>query len=227
MGKTDCYRAVVLTSLRMMSQLYIYRNLRLFRMVTIRIKQSASLTALLIGAVIALSFWGVNAVAQSGEKQSHAEVIASVDLSQPLTVGWRYESNETVNLTPAADHQRIYLPLSGGTIVSLMSSTGQLVWRSDMGGEFSASPVADDRAVYVATETAKPEPTTRRATGAVRALGREGGVTLWMRTLAMPLRGNLTLANSKLFAGTAEGKVYAFSALNGEVRWMYDYGSAF
>jgi len=196
-------------------------------MVTIRIKQSASLTALLIGAVIALSFWGVNAVAQSGEKQSHAEVIASVDLSQPLTVGWRYESNETLNLTPAADHQRIYLPLSGGTIVSLMSSTGQLVWRSDMGGEFSASPVADDRAVYVATETAKPEPTTRRATGAVRALGREGGVTLWMRTLAMPLRGNLTLANSKLFAGTAEGKVYAFSALNGEVRWMYDYGSAF
>ena len=193
-------------------------------MIGIRVKQV--LLTFLIGVLIPSHFF-VGALAQSGEKQSHPEEIASIDLAQPLTVGWRYESNETLNLTPAADQQRIYLPLAGGTIVSLMGSTGQLIWRSEMGGEFSASPVADERAVYVATETAKPETGTRRATGGVRALGREGGVTLWMRTLAMPLRGNLTLANGKLFAGTGDGKVYALSALNGEVRWIYDYGGAF
>src|ERR1700736_5884239 len=72
-----------------------------------------------------------------------------LSLSQPLTVRWRY-AGLTLNLTPAADDERIYLPLAGGTIVSLRASDGQLYWRSEIGGEFSASPAADDRAVYVA-----------------------------------------------------------------------------
>src|SRR5882672_5011064 len=91
----------------------------------------------------------------------------TVDLAQPLTLSWRYESNLTLNLTPACDDERIYLPLSGGTLVSLMALSGQLNWRSEMGGELSASPVADRRAVYVASETGKPESGARRATGAL------------------------------------------------------------
>src|ERR1051326_8519997 len=73
-------------------------------------------------------------------------------LSQPLTVRWRYESNVTLNLTPAFDNERVYLPLAGGTIVALKASDGQLSWRSEMGGELSASPVADEAAIYVASE---------------------------------------------------------------------------
>jgi outer membrane protein assembly factor BamB len=151
----------------------------------------------------------------------------TVVLTQPLTLRWRYESNLTLNLTPAADEERVYLPLAGGTMVSLMAASGQLNWRSEMGGELSASPVADQRGVYVASETGKPETGARRATGALRAIGPEGGVTQWMRTLAMPLRGALTLSNGKLFAGGGDGKVYSFDSRNGEARWSYDYGAAF
>src|SRR6266487_1186113 len=61
-----------------------------------------------------------------------------VSLSQPLTVRWRYDSNLTLNLTPAYDEQRIYLPLAGGTMVSLRANDGQLIWRSEIGGELSA-----------------------------------------------------------------------------------------
>jgi outer membrane protein assembly factor BamB len=150
-----------------------------------------------------------------------------VDLSEPLTVRWRYESNLTLNLTPAPIADRVYLPLAGGTIVSVMAATGQLNWRSEMGGELSASPVADERVVYVASEIGKVENGARRATGALRALGREGGVTQWMRTLATPLRGALTLARDKLFAAGDDGKIYAFDRSTGEVRWSYDYGEPF
>ena len=151
---------------------------------------------------------------------------ASVDLTQPLTLTWRYDSNLTLNLTPAFDDDRIYLPLSGGTIVSLRANQGQLVWRSEMGGEISASPAADQRGVYVATETGKPQGGARRATGALRVLGREGGVTLWMRTLAMPLRGALTLGNDKLFAA---GLMERSPRLSVPLRsvWSFDYGSPF
>lgn len=150
-----------------------------------------------------------------------------VDLSLPLTINWKYESNLTLNLTSASDDERVYVPLAGGTIVSLMATNGQLNWRSEIGGELSASPVADERGVYVASETGKPETGTRRATGALRSLGRQGGVTQWMRTLATPLRGTLTLANGKLFAGGSDGKIYAFDSKNGEARWAYDYGEPF
>src|SRR5215216_7683879 len=97
---------------------------------------------------------------------------ATIDalLSQPLIVRWRYESQVTLNLTPAFDTERIYLPLAGGTIVALKAKDGQLFWRSEIGGELSASPVADENAIYVASET------IGQPSGALRALGREGGV---------------------------------------------------
>src|SRR5262244_3621282 len=101
---------------------------------------------------------------------------SDIVLSEPLTVRWRYESNITLNLTPAADVERIYLPLAGGVVVALRAKDGQLFWRSEIGGELSASPAADDEQVYVASETGSTENSPRRATGVLRALGREGGV---------------------------------------------------
>lgn len=166
--------------------------------------------------------------AQTNENHaSDARLRAQAVLSQPMTVGWRYDSSLTLNLTPATDEERLYLPLAGGIIVSLNGANGQLNWRSEMGGELSASPVADEGGVYVASQTGKAESGVRRATGALRSLGREGGVTQWMRTLEVPLRGSLTLANGTLFAGGSDGKAYAFDSRSGSVRWSYDYGLSF
>lgn len=156
---------------------------------------------------------------------------ADVTLSQPLTVRWRYDSPFTLNLTPASDNDRIYLPLANGTVVALRAKDGQLYWRSEMGGELSASPVADERAVFVASEmqpdTTKPMPGQRRALGTLRALGKDGGVTQWMRTLGLPLRGSLAISGNKLFAGGQDGRVYAFNKNTGEIIWSLDYGARF
>lgn len=169
----------------------------------------------------------LSAVQTADKPTAHSTSSEKVDFSQPLTIRWRYESNLTLNLTPAFDDERIYLPLAGGTIVSLIGATGQLNWRSEIGGEISASPIANERAIYVASETGKPEGGDRKATGTIRALGREGGVTQWMHTLAMPLRGSLALGNGKLYGAGSDGKVYAFDTGNGERRWSYSYGAAF
>src|SRR4029453_3703355 len=113
--------------------------------------RAACLTAISLFAlttVLPVSF------AQTSDKiNAHSSPSDPVDFSQPLTISWRYDSNSTLNLTPAFDVERIYLPLAGGTVVSLMAASGQLNWRSEMGGELSASPIADQRAVYVASET--------------------------------------------------------------------------
>jgi outer membrane protein assembly factor BamB len=150
-----------------------------------------------------------------------------VALSAPLTVRWQYDSDFTVNLTPAADGERIYLPLAGGTLVSLRSTDGQLFWKTDIGGELSASPVADGRGVYIASETIGVRSDVPRALGALRLLGSEGGVTLWMRTLPLPLRGVLALSETTLFAGASDGRVYAVFKKSGEIAWMMQHNAPF
>lgn len=176
---------------------------------------------LLLAAIVA------NSISLPRSPMAHVDVA----LSQPLTIRWRYESNFTLNLTPAFDSERIYLPLASGTIVALRARDGQLYWRSEMGGELSASPVADERTVYVGSEmqsdTIKPAAGLRRATGTLRALGREGGVTQWMRTLAMPLRGALAVSGNKLIGGSQDGRVYAFDKSTGQIIWSYFHGARF
>ena len=153
---------------------------------------------------------------------------ARLSLSEPLTVRWRYASTATVDLTPAFDDERIYLPLAGGTIVSLKASDGQLNWKSEIGGEFSASPAADDYAVYVASEVVTSATDSRqKKAGSLRALGREAGVTLWMRTLAMPIRGALTLSGELIVAATSDGNVYAFDRKTGNTRWLFQQNEPF
>ncbi|HEX8071401.1 MAG TPA: PQQ-binding-like beta-propeller repeat protein [Pyrinomonadaceae bacterium] len=162
----------------------------------------------------------------------------TLDFSAPLTTRWLYATDETVNLTPAAHGDRIYLPLAAGVLVALDVPAGQLLWKADMGGAISAAPAADERGVYVATEatTGAPAQATTdasgpqafyRATGALRALSQKSGVTLWMRTLPGPIRGALATDGDQLYAGTADGRVYAFNRETGEVRWQQQYNAPF
>ncbi|HVG39679.1 MAG TPA: hypothetical protein VM870_10340, partial [Pyrinomonadaceae bacterium] len=118
-------------------------------------------------------------------------------LSSPLALRWRYDSPQTLNFTPAVTSSRIYLPLASGILVSLNTLNGNLYWRTEIGGEISASPTADARGAYLASSVGQqlsdaPSPSVPAAlsaTGAVWALSQDNGVTLWMRTLYRPIQG--------------------------------------
>jgi outer membrane protein assembly factor BamB len=150
-----------------------------------------------------------------------------IALSQPLTVRWIYPSDITTNLTPTAAGGHIYLPLASGLLISLNAYDGQLIWKTDIGGELSSSPVADERGVYVASETGGGLRLPSRANGALRALGREGGITLWMRTLPMPIQGSLITSESILYGGSSDGKVYAVKKQTGEIVWVIQHSAPF
>lgn len=158
---------------------------------------------------------------------SQSTQAGKIALSGPLTVRWQYNSDLTINLTPATNGERIYLPLAAGSIVSLRSTDGQMIWKTEIGGEVSASPVADERAVYIASETIFPPSREVRATGSLRALGREGGVTLWMRTFHRPLKGSLVANSTTLFGGTADGRVFAVEKTTGRFVWVMQHWQPF
>lgn len=192
------------------------------RMIITSLKQSSWKIELLI-FLMALS------CTSSGSTflRSQTDTANQIELSQPLTLRWAYMSENTINLTPATDGERIYLPLSAGAIVSLGANDGHLIWKMDIGGELSSSPIADDHAVYVASETRSEGGKMPQATGALRALGSEGGITQWMRTLPMPVRGALTMNQTTLFGGASDGRVYAIRKRTGEALWIIQYTAPF
>jgi len=146
-------------------------------------------------------------------------------LSQPLTLRWVYGSDRTTNFTPATDGKTIYLPLADGTLVALNAADGKLRWKAEAGGTFSAAPAADEHTLYVATEYPAGEKNAVR--GTMRALSKDTGITLWMRTLQAPLRGSLAAGPSAVFAGAANGGVYAFEKRTGRTIWANTYGDEF
>jgi outer membrane protein assembly factor BamB len=150
-----------------------------------------------------------------------------ISLSQPLTVRWRYQSDHMSDLTPATDGRTVYLPLTGGLLVALRATDGQLRWKADAGGEFSAAPVTDDRNVYAATQYREVAGEPSAIHGTLRALGKETGITSWMRTLPAPLRGSLVAGSNALFAGAADGRVYAFDKRTGLTLWINQYAESF
>jgi eukaryotic-like serine/threonine-protein kinase len=175
--------------------------------------------------LVVVTFLLTTAVTPVPALATKVDAVPKTLLSQPLTVRWRYESNVTLNLTPAFDKERIYLPLAGGIIVALKALDGQLYWRSEMGGELSASPVADESMIYVASEVLSKTGEAQQAGGALRALGREGGVTQWMTPLVKPLRGSLAISGARLFAGGIDGRAYAFEKRTGGVLWSIPFSA--
>lgn len=149
--------------------------------------------------------------------------------SAPLAVRWQFDSNNIIGLSPTSHNGYIYLLLTAGEIVSLKATDGQLLWKTEIGGDFSASPTADERGVYLASKTAdaaNSQPILR-STGAIRALSQSTGITLWMRTLHFPIQGGLVLSSTKLFGGSSDGRIYAFNKATGEILWIVQHTSAF
>jgi outer membrane protein assembly factor BamB len=143
------------------------------------------------------------------------------DLSKPIYVKWSYKTDGITNLTPALDGERIYLPLINGSIISVWLVDGKLSWKSEIGGIISASPVADAKSVYVASESIpSPKSPYPQATGVLRALSRQSGLTSWMRTLPSPVRGVINVNSSSLFVSSADGRLYAIKKETGEIEWL-------
>jgi outer membrane protein assembly factor BamB len=173
---------------------------------------------------LALSFFSVMTFTSPlaiGQEEAH------LFLSQPLTVKWSFLTDETINLTPITDGEHIYLPLAFGVINALNAADGKLLWKTDLGGEISSSPTADEDGVYIASKSVEDQRPVKQATGAIRALGRDGGTTLWMRTLPMPLRGTLIVGGANLYGGSSDGRVYAFKKRTGDISWTLQYSAPF
>ena len=159
-----------------------------------------------------------------GKFNKHAKDDGPI-LSQPLSVAWRYHTDQATNFTPAADGETVFVPLSSGVLMALNAIDGKLKWKAEAGGFFSTAPVVDDRSVFVAQQNG--EPAQNLQGGTLRALSKTTGVTLWMRTLPVGFTPGLAVDAVALFGASADGNVYAFDKRTGLVLWSTQYQEEF
>jgi len=115
--------------------------------------------------------------------------------------------------------------MSSGVLVALNAADGKLVWKAEAGGNFSASPIADERSVFVAQRSGEPD--RKQVSGTLCALSKTTGVTLWMGTLPAALSSGLAVDSVSLFGASPDGHVYAFDKRTGRVLWSNQYEEEF
>jgi outer membrane protein assembly factor BamB len=173
--------------------------------------------------LIVLLLLPLSSAAGQEDKRRDSElpaVTSSSRLALPFKRSWQYLTDSAVTITPTLDRERIYLPLAGGRVVCLASETGALLWTSEPGGAISAPVAAGREAVYIATRKQTEE--GAEAGASLRAVDSATGLTLWARDYARPFTSTLTIAEGRIYAGSADGSFYALAIETGEVVWKVE-----
>jgi outer membrane protein assembly factor BamB len=158
----------------------------------------------------------------------HLTSQSEIALSKPLIKIWVFDSTDLTEYTPTVNQDLIFLPLTTGTLVALSKNSGTLQWRSEIGGDISAPPISDGLGVYVATEISSAgKGSLPTITGTLRSIGKQSGLTMWIRALPAPIRTTLTKNHNTIFAGTIDGKLYAINKSTGEINWLKNSNSPF
>jgi outer membrane protein assembly factor BamB len=143
--------------------------------------------------------------------------VSSSRLALPFKRSWQYLTDSAAMLPPTLDALRIYLPLSGGRVVCLNLDTGSLFWSTEAGGVISAPIAVGEKAAYIVARKTTDDGTDAGAY--LRAVDKETGLTLWAKDYARAFTSPLTIARGRIYAGSADGSLYALSDDNGEIIW--------
>ncbi len=156
-------------------------------------------------------------------------ITPELSLARPLSIRWQYRTDQATHLTPASNSELIFLPLSKGIIVALHARDGKLLWQTDPGGEFTASPAMDSRRIYVASSESTNLSLKNRVPvkGLMSALSIQSGITAWRLQLPTPLRGALVATQKAVFGADDDGRLYAFDRDSGRILWSTLLGGNF
>lgn len=147
----------------------------------------------------------------------------------PFRLYWVFEDKTNPPHTIASDNESNVFPtFLGGKIYSIKYISGEINWKSDLGGEFVSKPVIADEYLYVATNTNLSSQTDIDAvnpTTSIRALSKMTGLTVWQIKLSFAEEIYLYNYKSILVAVSKHGEIYSLDKISGEVIFSKTTGS--
>ncbi|HEX8195974.1 MAG TPA: PQQ-binding-like beta-propeller repeat protein [Pyrinomonadaceae bacterium] len=122
---------------------------------------------------------------------------------------WKYETGTLTNLPLTVNSNSLIFSLSDATLVSLDSSTGNVNWKAELGGEIAAPPVSSGKIVIAATRTPSDETGKVASSLTIRALSSNTGLTIWQKNFPNAGQVYLVLTGETLLLAANESETGA------------------
>ena len=117
---------------------------------------------------------------------------------------WNFRMRGPVEATPVVSGREVYL--AGERLYCLNLETGKSAWQLDLASTIRTTPLLQDKAIYVVTET-----------GVLHAIARSTGKLLWQSKLPGQLRLLPLYLDGKLYTVTPTGRIVVCYAETGKV----------
>ncbi|GAB5450399.1 MAG: outer membrane protein assembly factor BamB [Halioglobus sp.] len=126
---------------------------------------------------------------------------------------WKADLDRDLSGGVGVYNDALFLGGSEGSVLKLDASSGELLWSTQLKGEILAAPQGNGQVVVAQSYDGK-----------LQGLDYETGELLWTHDSNVPvltIRGTSTpnLSDNTVYAGFASGRVLAFDARTGAVRW--------
>jgi outer membrane protein assembly factor BamB len=123
---------------------------------------------------------------------------------------WTYDSGMELRNAPYFADGIVFLGEQKGIFSAVNPQTGKRDWGGGAGGAIN-TPVTDGGNVYFSSWD-----------GSVQSVKIKGVIPQWKSNVGDPITTTPFIGESRIFVGTANGKVSALSKTNGSVQWTFE-----
>jgi len=144
--------------------------------------------------------------------------VRAVDVeTRSLVPGWSFQADEGIWAQPLVDGGRVYVAAMDHHLYCLDAGTGEVIWKTQVGGAMAAPPLLDDGVLYVGAYDGKVY-AIDAGTGAIDE-GFDFQAENWI--WSTPL-----MAGGQLYVTSLDGMLYALDPATGSMIPPYPYNPA-
>ncbi|HEY4113559.1 MAG TPA: PQQ-binding-like beta-propeller repeat protein [Rhizomicrobium sp.] len=151
--------------------------------------------------------WRQMGFSAKGDRFNKHETVLNAGNVAGLSVAWSAETGDVIRSSPASANGIVYAGSWDGKLYALDEATGAVKWVADAPGIRNSSPAIADGRVFVASYY-----------GVLYAFQIADGKPAWTAKLGRYEGASPTVANDTVYV-TSAGKLYAFDAKSGALKW--------
>ena len=126
----------------------------------------------------------------------------------------RWDYDVKTASSPFASNGCVYFSSTNGTVYSLNSDTGHLIWKKHTDLGIESSPVVYNNTLYISAQDK------------VCAINATSGTFKWNTTFSGPVTASPNVVNDTICVGSEDGYIYAINSTNSELNWKYQTNSS-
>lgn len=131
-------------------------------------------------------------------------------------VRFSFQIEEAIWASPLVADGRVYVPAMDHHVYGLDAETGEILWKTQVGGAMAAQPILEDGILYVGTFDGQVYAIEADSGALVEGFDFQAGNWIWSEPL---------MSGGQLYVTSLDGKLYALDPASGDVIPPYPYDS--